>query len=328
MTFSFRPAKREGVGLIIALAGGTGSGKTFSAMELATGLAGGKRFALIDTEAGRAKHYADRFAFDHGDLRPPFRPDAYVEAIAAADAAGYPVIVVDSASHEHAGEGGLLDWHEEILDRMAGDDWRKRDACNMRAWVEPKMGHKAYVQKLLQLRAHVILCFRAEPKIEIAKGDNGKTEIREKRGPTGARGWFPVCEKNMPFEATCSFLFLAEKPGVPVPIKLQEQHRAMFDLGKPISRSTGEQLARWAAGGAAPAMAPAKPEEVEVINGEVVEDTDLTKALEMIALAQSVGELEAIKPHAAKLGADEKPHAIAAYKAKLAELRPARATEP
>src|SRR5512135_1544389 len=110
--FTFRPAKRQNVNLLIGLAGGTGSGKTFSAFELATGIAGGKRFAVIDTEAGRALHYADAFQFDHGDLRAPFTPDAYTEAIMAADAAGYPVIIVDSMSHEWSGDGGILDMQE------------------------------------------------------------------------------------------------------------------------------------------------------------------------------------------------------------------------
>ena len=80
MSFQFRPAVREQVPLLIGLAGGTGSGKTYSAMRIAKGLSGDRRFAVIDTEAGRAKHYAERFAFDHGDLRPPFRPTTYLEA--------------------------------------------------------------------------------------------------------------------------------------------------------------------------------------------------------------------------------------------------------
>ncbi len=118
MTFQFREAKREGVGLLIGLAGGTGSGKTFSAFRLASGIAGNRKFAVIDTEAGRALHYADQFRFDHGDLRGPFNPDAYIEAIAAADDAGYPAIVVDSTSHLWAGDGGILDWREAELDRL------------------------------------------------------------------------------------------------------------------------------------------------------------------------------------------------------------------
>ena len=123
---TFRRAVREDVGLVVGLAGPSGSGKTFSAMRLAAGMAGSKPFAVIDTEAGRAKHYADRFAFDHADLHSPFRPGTYAAAIIEADKAGYPVIVVDSFSHEHAGDGGLLDWHEEELDRMAGQDYKRR----------------------------------------------------------------------------------------------------------------------------------------------------------------------------------------------------------
>lgn len=248
MTFTFRRAVREGVGLLIGLAGGTGSGKTYSAMRLASGIAGDKAFAVIDTEAGRAKHYADKFNFDHGDLKPPFRPDAYIEAIKAADDAGYPVIVVDSVSHVWAGDGGVLDWQEDELTRMAGDDWKKREACKMAAWIKPKMGHKAMVQKLLQVRATVILCFRAEEKVEMTRDERGKMQIVPKQGPTGLHGWMPVCEKNLPFELTCSFLLTADAPGYPKPIKLQEQHKELFPLDKVINEQSGKLVAQWAQG--------------------------------------------------------------------------------
>ena len=249
MSFTFRPAVRENVSLLIGLAGGTGSGKTFTAMRLAKGIAGDKPFALIDTEAGRAKHYADAFRFDHGDLKPPFRPATYTEAILAADAAGYPVVVVDSVSHVWAGDGGILDWQEDEIDRMAGDDWKKREAVKMAAWIKPKMAHKAMVQKLLQVRAHVILCFRAEPKVEMVRGRDGKMEIVAKQSLTGLDGWIPVCEKNLPFELTASFLLMADKPGIPRPIKLQEQHKDLFPLDKPITEESGRRIAEWAAGG-------------------------------------------------------------------------------
>lgn len=249
MTFSFRPALRENVGLILVFSGGTGSGKTYTALEVAAGISGDKPFAVIDTEAGRAKHYADQFRFDHGDMKPPFSPKAYEEAIVAADAAGYPVIVVDSMSHEHAGEGGILDMHEAELDRMAGDNWQKREAVKMAAWIKPKTQHKHMVQKLLQVRAHIILCLRAEEKIEMKRDDQGKMQITKKQTATGLDGWVPICEKNLPFEATASFLLMATNPGVPLPIKLQAQHKALFPLDKPINRESGKQIALWAAGG-------------------------------------------------------------------------------
>ena len=248
MTFMFKRAVRESVGLMIGLAGPSGSGKTYSAMRLAAGISDGKPFAVIDSEGGRAKHYSDQFLFDHGDLMPPFRPQAYAEAIHAADAAGYPVIVVDSVSHLWAGEGGVLEWQEEELDRMAGDDWKKREACRMASWIKPKMQHKAFVQRLLQLRAHLILCFRAEEKIEMVKDDNGKTRIVPKKSTTGLDGWMPVCEKSLPYELTVSFLLMPDNPGVPHPIKLQAQHRSMFPAGKPIDEEAGRRVAAWAAG--------------------------------------------------------------------------------
>jgi len=250
MTTMFKPAIRENVGLLIGLAGGTGSGKTFSALRLAKGMSGGKAFALIDTEARRALHYADQFKFDHAELRAPFTPNAYADAICAADAAGYPVIVVDSTSHVWSGDGGVLDWQEQELTRMAGTDWQKREACKMASWIKPKVAHKHMVQKLLQVRAHLILCFRAEEKIEMVK-EGGKMVIRPMQSRTGLDGWIPICEKTLPFELTASFLLTAAAPGVPHPIKLQEQHRALFPKGTAIDEGMGQAVAAWARGGVA-----------------------------------------------------------------------------
>jgi hypothetical protein len=254
VTFQFKPAIRESVGLLIGLAGGTGSGKTFSAMRLAAGIAGDKPFAVIDTEARRALHYADMFRFDHADLPAPFSPQSYAEAILAADKGGYPVIVVDSMSHEWAGEGGVLEMYDAELNRMAGNDWEKRERVKMAAWIRPKMDHKKMVQRLLQIRAHLILCFRAEEKIEMVRDDKGKMVIRPKTSLVGINGWIPITEKALPFELTASFLLTADAPGMPKPIKLQEQHKIMFPLDRPINEESGKRVAAWAQGeGGAPA---------------------------------------------------------------------------
>jgi AAA domain len=267
MSFQFKPAIRESVGLLIGLAGASGSGKTFSAMRLAMGMAGDKPFCVIDTEAGRAKHYADQFKFDHGDLAPPFSPERYAEAIAAADAQKYPVIVVDSMSHSWEGDGGVLDMHEAELERMAGDDFRKREAVKMAAWIKPKMQHKKMVQQLLQIRAHLILCFRAEEKIEMVRGDDGKMKIVPKQSLTGINGWTPICDKRLPYELTASILLTADNPGCPKPIKLQAQHRAMFPLDVPINEEAGKKIAQWAGGGKPQEAAPsAAAMDVNLVN--------------------------------------------------------------
>jgi hypothetical protein len=248
--FSFRPAVRSNVPLLIGLAGGTGAGKTYSALRLARGIAGGHPIVGIDTENGRMNHYADLFSELHvGQITAPFRPDKYADAIDAAEKylaalnvpIGHRVVVVDSASHEWYGEGGCLEWHDDL---MGG-----QHSKNLSAWIEPKKSHKRMVNRLLQVESHVILCFRAEPKVEAKKGENGRLEIVPKESLVGIDGWIPIAEKNLPFELTASFLLMADRPGVPRPIKLQEQHRPYFPLDKPITEESGAALAEWARGG-------------------------------------------------------------------------------
>ena len=253
MSFTFRLAIREEVGLLIGLIGPSGGGKTYTAMRLAKGICGDKPFAVIDTEAGRARHYAELFKFDHGDLKPPFRPSSYADAIKAADEAGYKAVIVDSFSHEWAGEGGILDWQEEELNRMAGDDWKKREACKMAAWIKPKMAHKQMVQKLLQVRANIIICFRAEEKVKMERDQNGKVQIVP-------MGWQPICSKELPYELTVSFLLTPDKPGFPQPIKLQEQHKKLFPLDRQINEESGKLISEWATGGKAKEENHPKPD--------------------------------------------------------------------
>ncbi len=264
MAFTFRRAIRENVPLVIGIAGPTGAGKSLRAFKLATGLSGGKPFCVIDTESGRAKYYAPGngtpgFLFDHADMRPPFSPAAYTEAIEAADAAGYPVVVVDSLSHEWVGEGGCIDLHDEIIEEIVErkraqavekgwnfDEFRVREASNMAAWVRPKAEHKRMVSRLLQLRAHVILCMRAEDKIAITKNSSGATEVGPMVTPTGFKGMVPLCEKRLPFELTLSLLVSNEHPGVPIPIKITKDHLPFFPLDRPITDDSGRALAEWA----------------------------------------------------------------------------------
>lgn len=263
MTVSFRPAKRELIPLLLGVVGGTGSGKTYSALLLARGIAQGQPFAFIDTENGRGLHYADDFPeMQHGRLDAPFRPDRYTDAIQDGHRhlADVPhsqrVVVVDSFSHEWAGDGGCLDW----VDELAGGDPKKTPA----AWAKVKPAHKRMMTKLLALDAHVILCLRAEHgKMDIVRKD-GKTEFVPKRTLPGGSldGWVPITEKNAPYEMTASFLVVSDAPGVPRPLKLQEQHRPMVPLDQPLSEDTGRALAAWAAGGspAVPSSPPAAGE--------------------------------------------------------------------
>lgn len=249
MSIEFKEAKRANVPLLTGIAGPSGSGKTLSALLLAKGMSGDKPFALIDTESGRALHYADDFDFLHADLAPPYSPERYWEAIKAAAAIDPPVIVVDSFSHEHAGEGGVLDMHEAELARMAGDDWKKREAVKFAAWVKPKREHKLLIQRLLQLRVHLIVCLRAEEKVDIVKDEKGKAQVVPKRTLAGHVGWIPVCGKELPYELGLSLVVTPDAPGVAKPIKLPEHLKPLVPLDRPLDERVGRSLAEWAAGG-------------------------------------------------------------------------------
>lgn len=234
--FDFKPAVRENVSLLIALAGASGSGKTYSALRLAKGLAPSGKIAFIDTEARRGLHYADQFDFIHADMRPPFRPENFLAAIKAAEKAGAEVIIIDSFSHEYDGEGGIMDWAAEI---EAGGT---KSPGN---WKVPKLAHKKLMNALLQMRASIIFCLRADEKIRIAKDDRGKTVIEQ-------LGWMPIAEKRFIFEMTASFTLTPTAPGIPqfdLPHKLQTQHRGMFPPGQTIGEKAGADLAAWAKGG-------------------------------------------------------------------------------
>ena len=282
---TFTEARREGVGLLIGLAGASGSGKTKSALELATGLAGDKgRIFGIDTEAGRMRHYASEYKFVHGDMKPPFSPERYMKAIEKAEAAGASVIVIDSASHSWEGDGGLHDMHDSILAaqveaarRSHNGNWefdeaKTRDRLSVGAWREPKAAHKRFVSRLLQCRAHLILCFRADERMTmetVEEERNGRTFkktviIQAKDLPPNER-WTPICERRLPYELTLSLILTPQNPGIPVPVKLQDQHRSFFPLNQFISADAGRRLAAWAQGDP-PAVAT--PDEIAAAMNE------------------------------------------------------------
>lgn len=233
MTFTFNTADAGDNHLLISLAGASGSGKTYSAMELASGICGDKPFAVIDTEAGRAKHYRDRFNFKHADFAPPFTPERYLEAVKAAEAAGFEAVVIDSMSHEFDGEGGIMEAAEQSNTKGPG------------AWKEPKMRHKKMMNGFLQVRTHLIFCLRAEEKIDMSKKDDrGRIKVEN-------AGWHPIQEKRFMYEMTASFTFNPAAPGVvdtSLPHKVQDQHRMAFLPGHHITADAGRSLAQWARG--------------------------------------------------------------------------------
>lgn len=253
--FTANDAKRERTPLLIGLTGPSGGGKTYSALRLATGIQSvvGGDIYFIDTENRRGLHYADTFKFKHVDMQPPFGSLDYLTAMEFCVAKGAKTIIVDSFSHEHESEGGLLDLHEKELQRLTRGDEGRRNAMQMLAWAEPKARRRALLNGMIRLDANIIGCFRAKQTSKPVKNkETGKNEVEQ-------MGFMPIAGDEFVFEMTLNCLLLPGAGGVPTwhseqigertMIKLPEQFRAwLSDKTQPLDETVGAGLARWAAG--------------------------------------------------------------------------------
>ena len=155
MEFEIIKAVRTSSPVSIFIEGESGSGKTYSALLMARGLAGPDgKIGIIDTEGGRSLIYADDKeigGFEYMAFTAPYSPARFIQAIDAAIADGWKVIVIDSASLEHDGEGGLIEMAEN--ESASGKN-------SMQKWIKPKFEHKKFLNHSVGLPAHIIMCFR------------------------------------------------------------------------------------------------------------------------------------------------------------------------
>jgi len=131
--FEDKLAKRERVPILLGIAGYAGSGKTYSALRIATGMQkviGGEVFG-IDTEGKRMLQLAGIFNFRHVAMDAPFGSLDYLSALEHCKAKGASIVIVDSMTHEHSSIGGYLDLSDKWLSKRYGDDdnaWHKNYA--------------------------------------------------------------------------------------------------------------------------------------------------------------------------------------------------------
>jgi hypothetical protein len=224
--FEIHRATKRRAKLRLGMSGPAGSGKTYSALLIASGLGG--RIGMIDTEHGSGDLYADLLpeGYDVLSLPPPFTPARYIEAIHALEQAGCDTIIVDSLTHAWSGEGGSLDRQGKIADK-SGNSWQ--------AWRQVTPEHNALVEALLQSPCHIIATMRAKTEYVQERDDRtGKNVVRK-------IGLAPIMRDGIEYEFT-------------VFLELDVQHMAfvgkdrtrLFDgtIFKP-GTETGQELLGW-----------------------------------------------------------------------------------
>lgn len=228
-------AERLSVPILASLSGTSGSGKTYSGLLLAAGLAAGGKVGMVDAENGRGTLYQDDpdiskalpNSYLYTQISAPYTPIRYVKALRAMENAGASVALIDSTTHEWEGEGGCTDIAEN--NKLKG----------MPNWAMAKKEHKRFMAYLLSSRMHIIPCLRAREKVKITP-DN-------KVIPQGIQ---PVAEKNFVFEMLVSLMF-DEATHHYSNVKMPKMLAGIFKGGELITRAHGEALLEWSKGGRA-----------------------------------------------------------------------------
>ncbi len=236
-----REAQRGGARIVIGIAGISGSGKTYSALQLAWGLANGNasKVGLLDTENKRGSLYADilkdksgkvnRFLI--GDLDPPFSPQRYIDAILEFQAAGVEVLVIDSVSHEWSGLGGVIEIVNSFPKAVLG-------------WNKATPEHRRFVNVALQCDMHIIVCVRAAQKTDWTDPKNPK-----------ALGLVPIQREDFMFEMTASMMMWSGGQSRDI-LKCPEDLVPIFGANGTnqngfLTARHGLQLRKWVDGGVA-----------------------------------------------------------------------------
>lgn len=160
-----RQSMRRAAKMRLALAGASGSGKTYSSLLIAYGMTGDwSKIAVIDSENCSADLYAHLGSYQVLTLEN-YAPETYVEAIGICEQAGAEVIIIDSISHCW---DYLLDFHANLQGNSFAN-WAK---------VTPRQN--AFIQRILTSSAHVICTMRSKQDY-VLSDKNGKM-VPEKVG--------------------------------------------------------------------------------------------------------------------------------------------------
>ena len=256
----FQKAVKEQVRLRLAIYGPAGAGKTASALRIAHGIGG--RIAFIDTENYSASRYADGlnypggfvpFNFDVVSLQKPTIAN-YVEAIQAAENAGYNVLIIDSLSHG---------W-QELLEDIDNLTKAKYKGNSWRAWSEGTPKQKSLIRAITQSNMHIIATMRAKTEWDTVKDDmtNKIKPVRIGLAPEQGKGIEYEFDMLMEINDSHYATIIKDRSG-----KFQDMEIHCPD------EKFGKELAEWLTQGVVPVRPAPQPEPISISKPTVPKPT-------------------------------------------------------
>ena len=227
MATNFETAVRKRVKLRMAIAGPAGSGKTYSALSIASGL--GSKIGFIDTEHNSAHVYAEEFNYDVALLDEPYDTAKYIQYIKDGQEK-YDVLIVDSLSHSWTGPGGIL---SEVTKYAESS----KSGSTFAAWVKPSAKHEELKAAILGCRCHLICTLRSKITYAQTTGDDGRSRIQ-------TLGMQPIQRTGIEYEFMIYLMLTDEHSANPV----KDVTQLFTEPFKP-SEETGLKLLEWLEGG-------------------------------------------------------------------------------
>lgn len=200
----FKKAERKKSFLRLAITGPTGSGKTYSALRIAKGIAAAsceEKIAFIDTEHGSAALYSDRFDFDVAEMQEPYAVEKYARAMQESAKAGYKILIIDSLTHA---------WHQ-ILEEVNKIAKTKYSGNTFRAWSEGSPLYNALINSILKYPGHVICGMRSKMEYSLEKNESTGKNTVVKHGLAVEQRNGIEYEFTMQLEGTTDHIFTVTK---------------------------------------------------------------------------------------------------------------------